>query len=145
VSGVWARKPFTKEQRLEGETLGHASSPSDAESTRFVPEHGTSPSLRTKSRVSKKRVTFLEGTPVDMSHNATPTSKFPDFLYQPSRYRKDTLPVVASLSERELKELKKSVAELGKKEIEDFNKIVVGQKEYWRKKTARLANALKDD
>jgi hypothetical protein len=141
---------FTKEQRLEGETLLPASSPAgstDAESTLFVPKHGTSPPpSRTKSRISKKHVTFLEQIP-DKPNNATPTSKFPDFLYQPSRYRKDTLPIVASLSdkEREMKELKRSVAELGKKEIEDFNKIVVGQKEYWRKKTARLAIALKDD
>jgi hypothetical protein len=139
---------FTKEQRLDGSTLLPSSSPSkatDAESTLFVPEHGSSPP-RAKTRVTKKRVTFLEEAPEFLNkYNSAPTSKFPTFLYQPSRYRKDTLPFVAGLPEREIKELEKSVKQLGRKEIEDFRRIERDQKEYWRRKTAQLAIALKDD
>jgi hypothetical protein len=131
---------LTKEQRLaERDSLLPSS---DADSTFFIPEH----SPHNKSRVSKQGVTFLEPKP---NYAAVPTSKFPDFLYQPSRYRKDTLPVVSSMSdrdrEREIKQLEKSVKDLGKIEIEDFRKIELGQKEYWRKKTAQLTVALKDD
>jgi hypothetical protein len=139
---------FTKEHRLDGSTLLPPSSPlkaTDAESTLFVPEHGTSP-LRSRTRVTKKRVTFLENAPeLRDKYNALPTFKFPAFLYQPSGYRKDTFPVVAGLSDREIKELKKNVKELGRKEIEDFRRIERDQKEYWRRKTAQLAVALKDD
>ena len=123
---------FTKQRRFS--TVRHSSSPTEAESTLFVPEHGTSP----QRQASKKRVTFLEETP-----DVAPTSSFPAFLYQPSRYQKETLAVVSRLEEEKITRLERSVKELGKKEIEDFRRIQKEQKEFWRRKTAQLAMALK--
>jgi hypothetical protein len=119
---------FTKKRQFGGVP--------EAESTLFVSEDGTSP----PRRGSKKRVTFLEET-----SDVASTSTFPAFLYQPSRYRKDTLPVVRSLPESKVMQLERSVKELGKREIEEFKRIEREQKEFWRRKTAQLAMALKAD
>jgi hypothetical protein len=139
---------FTK-QRLDEPTLPLSSSPSiatDVESALFVPEHG-SWSPRNKSRVGKKHVTFLEeeSPGVPKKYDATPTTQFPNFIYQPSRYREDTLSPIPSLPEDEIKELETMVKELGKQEINEFLKIEKDHQAYWKKKTAQLTSALKSD
>ncbi|KAF1940895.1 hypothetical protein EJ02DRAFT_220239 [Clathrospora elynae] len=130
--GVMEDLLFTK-QPYDNTSL---SKTTDAESTLFVSEQVTSPSLR-KARMSNKHVSFED--------DATSTSKFPEFLFQASRYHKDTLPAVPAMPEREIEELEKEVMGLGKKEIEEFRKIEKDHQAYWKRKTNQLAVALRSD
>ncbi|KAG9190696.1 hypothetical protein G6011_08784 [Alternaria panax] len=138
------------EQRLNEPSLPLSSSTSKAagvESTLFVSEHGSS-SPCDKSRVGKKRVTFREEEVASGSGDmkgATPTTQFPNFIYQPSRYRKDTLHPTPSLSGSEMKELDKMIKELGRQETDELRRIEKDHQTYWKKKTAQLARALKSD
>jgi hypothetical protein len=139
---------FTK-KRLDESIVPLSSPPSmgpDAASTLFVPEHGSPPS-HDRSRGSKKRVTFLEENVLDArdKNAATPTTMFPNFIYQPSRYRKDTLPLPPCLPDDEIKELEKEVKELGKQELDQLRRIEKEHQAYWKKKTAQLTVALKSD
>jgi hypothetical protein len=138
---------FTR-QRLDGSTLALSSSPSavtNAESTLFVSEHDHSP--HDESRARKKRVTFLEEEApyVHDKNAATPTTVFPNFIYQPSRYRKDTLPLPLGLPENDIKELAKELQELGKQAMSELRRIEKEHQAYWKKKNAQLAVALKSD
>ncbi|KAI4652298.1 hypothetical protein J4E93_002497 [Alternaria ventricosa] len=140
---------FTKQPSDES-ALPVSSSPSkvtDAESTLFVPEHESSPA-RDKSRTNRKRVTFLEEKGPSNAHDknvATPTTMFPKFIYQPSRYRKDTLPLPSRLPDDDIKHLEKEVKELGRQELGELREIEKEHQAYWKKKTAQLAVALKSD
>ncbi|KAI4700048.1 hypothetical protein J4E81_004084 [Alternaria sp. BMP 2799] len=141
---------FTK-QPLDESALPASSSPSkptDAESTLFVHEHESSP-VRNKSRTNRKHVTFLEeGVSADAHNNknaVTPTNMFPKFIYQPSRYRKDTLPLPTRLPHDDIKNLEMEVKELGRQELSDMREIEKEHQAYWKKKTAQLAIALKSD
>ncbi|KAI4937135.1 uncharacterized protein J4E92_001862 [Alternaria infectoria] len=141
---------FTKQPSDES-ALPASSSPSkvtDAESTLFVPEHERSPA-RDKSRNNGKRVTFLEeGVSADAHNNknaVTPTTMFPKFIYQPSRYRKDALPLPTRLPDDDIKNLEMEVKELGRQELSDMREIEKEHQAYWKKKTAQLAIALKSD
>jgi len=141
---------FTK-RPLDESVLPGSSSPSkvtDAEFTLFVPEHESSP-VRNKSRTNRKHVTFLEeGVPANAHNNknaVTPTTMFPKFIYQPSRYRKDTLPLPTRLPDDDIKNLEMEVEELGRQELSDMREIEKEHQAYWKKKTAQLAIALKSD
>ncbi|KAH6875916.1 hypothetical protein BKA58DRAFT_400064 [Alternaria rosae] len=140
---------FTKRPSDES-ALPVPSSPSkvtDAESTLFIPEHESSPA-RDKSRTNRKRVTFLEEeapTYVRDKNATTSTTMFPKFIYQPSRYRKDTLPLPSRLSDDDIKNLEKKVEELGRQEMGELREIEKEHQAYWKKKTAQLAVALKSD
>ncbi|KAI4932808.1 hypothetical protein J4E85_003208 [Alternaria conjuncta] len=140
---------FTKQPSDES-ALPASSSPSkvtDAESTLFVPEHESSPA-RDKSRINRKHVTFLEeGVLVNArdKNAVTPTTMFPKFIYQPSKYRKDTLPLPSRLPDDDVKNLEKEVKELGRQELSDMREIEKEHQAYWKKKTAQLAVALKSD
>lgn len=143
---------FTK-QPSDELALPVPSSPSkvtDAESTLFVPEHESSPA-RDKSRTNRKRVTFLEEeeeeapTHVRDKNATTPTTMFPKFIYQPSRYRKDTLPLPSRLPDDDIKNLEKKVEELGRQEMVELREIEKEHQAYWKKKTVQLAVALKSD
>jgi len=140
---------FTK-QPSDGSVLPVSSSPSkvtDAESTLFVSEHESSPA-QDKSRTNRKRVTFLEeeiSTNVRDKNAVIPTTMFPKFIYQPSRYRKDTLPLPTRLPDDDIENLDKKVKELGRQELSDMREIEKEHQAYWKKKTAQLAVALKSD
>ncbi|KAI4954270.1 hypothetical protein J4E91_001980 [Alternaria rosae] len=140
---------FTKRPSDES-ALPVPSSPSkvtDAESTFFIPEHESSPA-RDKSRTNRKRVTFLEEgaqTYVRDKNATTSTTMFPKFIYQPSRYRKDTLPLPSRLPNDDIKNLEKKVEELGRQEMGELREIEKEHQAYWKKKTAQLAVALKSD
>ncbi|KAF1839116.1 hypothetical protein BDW02DRAFT_539871 [Decorospora gaudefroyi] len=127
---------MSTKQRDEALVPSSPSKATNAESTLFVPEQGTSPSP--PRRKSKKRVSFVD--------NTSSTSTFPNFLYQPSRYRSDdALPVVSAIPATRIKELENTVTELGKREIEHFRNIERDHRAYWKRKTAQLAVALKED
>ncbi|KAI4665716.1 uncharacterized protein J4E78_003181 [Alternaria triticimaculans] len=140
---------FTKQPSDES-ALPVSFSPSqvtDAESTLFVPEHESSPA-RDKSRTSRKRVTFLEeGVPTNArdKNAVTPTTMFPKFIYQPSRYRNDALPLSTRLPDDDIKSLETEVKELGRQELGELREIEKEHQAYWKKKTAQLAVALKSD
>ncbi|KAI4612685.1 uncharacterized protein J4E87_010237 [Alternaria ethzedia] len=140
---------FTK-QPSDGSVLPVSSSPSkvtEAESTLFVSEHESSPA-QDKSRTNRKRVTFLEeeiSTNVRDKNAVIPTTMFPKFIYQPSRYRKDTLPLPTRLPDDDIENLDKKVKELGRQELSDMREIEKEHQAYWKKKTAQLAVALKSD
>ncbi|CAO2658711.1 Nn.00g064340.m01.CDS01 [Neocucurbitaria sp. VM-36] len=126
--------------------LGPLSSPSkatDAESTLFVPEQGSSTPPR-KAKAPKKHVTF-EASRVHDEYGAASLSEFPQFLYQPSRYEKQPLPTVPLLADAEVKTMEREVKQLGIAQIEELRKIEKDYQEYWRKKTAQLAVVLKDE
>lgn len=131
----------------QGGALGPLSSPSkatEAESTLFVPEQGSSTPPR-KPKSSKKRVTFEDPDAGD-KYGAASLSQFPpDFLYQSSRYDNQPLPIVPSLADEDIRDLEMKVKQLGIVQIEEFRKIEKDYQEYWRKKTAQLANVLKDE
>ncbi|KAH7359968.1 hypothetical protein BKA66DRAFT_573715 [Pyrenochaeta sp. MPI-SDFR-AT-0127] len=114
----------------------------DAESTLFVPEQGTSPPLR-RIHANKKRVTF-EVLDLHSNPNVMSAPPFPEFLYQPSRYDTKAVPLVPSFGEPEINKLETNIEELGQVHIEDFRKIEQDQRAYWKKKTAQLATALAD-
>jgi hypothetical protein len=129
-----------------------SSSPSkttDAESTLFVPEQGTSPlSKKKKSGPTKKRVTFLgdEDTQGQDRYGASLTTSFPKFLYQPSRYPFDqALYVPRRELEKDIKRLDQEIEEMGTKQINDFANIEKEQRAFWKKKTAQLARALREE
>ncbi|KAI4628625.1 hypothetical protein J4E83_003178 [Alternaria metachromatica] len=141
---------FTKQPSDES-ALSASSSPSkvtDGESTLFIPEHESSP-VRNKSHTKRKHVTFLEeGGSADAHNNknaVTPTTMFPKFIYQPSRYREDTLPLPTRLPDDDIKNLEKEVKELGRQELSDMREVEKEHQAYWKKKTAQLAIALKSD
>jgi hypothetical protein len=136
----------TQRHGPDGETLLPSSSPTktthDA-STLFVPEHGTSPSR--KARPSRKRVDFVEPPAVRSKQEATPTNQFPDFLYQASQYHRDKVPKVPALPDKEIKEIQKSLRELGLKEMDEFRQIDKDHQAYWKRKTAQMAIALSSE
>jgi hypothetical protein len=139
---------FTK-KRLDESIVPISSPPSkapEAASTLFISEYG-SPPCHNRSRGSKKRVTFLEENVPNAheKHIATPTTMFPNFIYQPSRHRKDTIPLPPCLPDDEIKELEKEVNELGKQELDRLHSIEKEHQAYWKKKTAQLTVALKSD
>jgi hypothetical protein len=118
----------------------------NVESTLFVPEHGSSSSPN-KSPLVKKRVTFLEEEVSEARnrYDATRTTQFPNFIYQPSRYGKDSLHTTPSLPKDGIEALEKMAKELGKQEMDEFRRIEKDHQAYWKKKTAQLASALKSD
>ncbi|KAJ4365215.1 hypothetical protein N0V83_008833 [Neocucurbitaria cava] len=127
--------------------LSSPSRATEAESTLFVPEQGgsTPPRKPKSSKSSKKRVTFEDSDAGD-KYGATSLSKFPpEFLYQASRYDDQPLPIVAPLADEDIRDLEMKVKQLGIVHIEEFRKIEKDYQEYWRKKTAQLANVLKDE
>lgn len=121
-------------------TRDASSSPSKAESTLFVPEHGTSPPPRKTH--SKKRVTFEAPEAEDELPTAASTSL--DFLYQPSRLRLEPLPAVPALSDEQIGDLEEQVKELGNKEIEDYRKVERDYQAHWQKKTVQLLKVFGD-
>lgn len=105
------------------------------ESTFFIPEHSTSP-LPCKSR-SSKRVTFQD--PSDL-----PTDqKSLEFLYRPSVLK--PVRVAHALPEREIKDLEKSVDDLGVVHVNDLRKLEKEHREYWSKKKGLIEELLQMD
>ena len=124
-----------------------SSSPSKAESTLFVPEQGTSPvpPPRKTQPSNKKHVTF-ETPNVRDKYNAASLSRFPHFLcQQPSRHGTLPFPIVCPVAEQDMKTIELQVKQLGIAEIDELRKIDQEYQAYWRKKTAQLVGALKDD
>lgn len=115
----------------------------DTESTLFVPEVGTSPPPH-KIRTSNKCVTF-EASDVHETDYITPISEFPEFIYQPLRYCNKPFPSVPAVEEAEISEIEIQINELGQLQLEELRKIERDYQAYWKKKTAQLATALKDD
>lgn len=114
----------------------HEVSSSPAESTLFVPERGDSAK---RSVGGGKRVTF-EAEDCDEEH-----FQHLGFLYQPSRIRKEPVPVVEGMSEQAIENFEKEIEELGKAQMQDLEKVEKEYAEYWKKKTAQVALALGDD
>ncbi|EOA92345.1 uncharacterized protein SETTUDRAFT_85304 [Exserohilum turcica Et28A] len=139
------------EQRHNGPILLLSSSPSkttDAGSTLFVPEYGTSPP-KTKMRHTKKRVTFVEekqdASDARDKYGASAITSFPSFLYQPSRYSNDALRAAGGVSEQQMHKLNQTIEGLGQKEMKDFRSIEKEHRAFWKKKTAQLASALREE
>ncbi|KAH7085142.1 hypothetical protein BKA63DRAFT_11678 [Paraphoma chrysanthemicola] len=112
----------------------------EGESTLFVPEEGTSP--RAHKTRSKKKVTFEAS-----GHEEEVSSEHEEqlaFLYGPSRLRVKPAPDVPALPEQDIEGLDEQIRELGEKEIEEFCKAKKDYELYWRRKTAKFVNALRD-
>lgn len=118
-----------------------ASPPTQAESTLFVPEQGTSPQPRTER--TKKRVTF-ETSVTNEDPKMSPKRTL-DFLYQPTRLRLVPVPTIPTLPKQQLSVLEAKVQELGKKEFDDYKKAEKDYKIYWKKKNEKLAQVLVED
>jgi hypothetical protein len=116
----------------------------DAESTLFIPEQGASPARRRKAATNKKRVTFDAPNASDEGRSTSVTS-LPKFLIQPSRFPQDTVPAIPSLPEQDVKELVVKIQDLGNEQIEELQNIAKEHDEYWKRKKARLALALRSD
>jgi flagellar biosynthesis chaperone FliJ len=122
------------------ELMSSLSKDTDAESSLFVAEQGTSPPVR-KTR-AKKRVTFE--APEDEAESPRRHGEHLAFLYGPSLLRVKPAPDVPTLSEQDIDTIEEQVKQLGKKELEEYRKAEKEYEQYWRKKMAQVTNALRD-
>ncbi|KAF2848961.1 hypothetical protein T440DRAFT_453367 [Plenodomus tracheiphilus IPT5] len=109
-----------------------------AESTLFIPEHGSSSPVCGESR-GKKHVTFE--TP-GVHDEATDDLAF---LYQPSRYRKDSLPLAPPLPEQDVRALAREIKELGGPHMEEMHKIGKEKQQFWKRKTKQIMQSLVEE
>lgn len=115
--------------------------PSDttkAESTLFVPEHGSPSPVQDGSR-GKKHVTFetphiREGLTDDLA-----------FLSQLSRYKNDTLLAAPPLPEQDVQNMKKEIKRLGKKEMEKLQDIGKEKQQFWKRKANQIMKSLVEE
>ncbi|KAH7094785.1 hypothetical protein FB567DRAFT_586137 [Paraphoma chrysanthemicola] len=122
---------------------GEVSSPSkgpEGESTLFVPEEGTSP--RPRRTRSKRKVTFE--APGHDEEGSRGHEERLDFLYGPSRLRVKPAPDIPTLPDQDIENLDEQVRELGEKETKEFSRAEKDYELYWRKKTLKFVNALRD-
>jgi hypothetical protein len=96
------------------------SSPTEAESTLFVPGQGTSPPRRTMR--GKKRVTFVEDGGEEEQLREDKMNGPLWFLYQPTRLRLGPVPSVPALPKGEIEDVEMKVEELGQKELEELKR-----------------------
>jgi hypothetical protein len=111
-----------------------ASSPtSKAESTLFVPEHG---SPARKARGKRKRVSF-----------AGPDMKglFPEFLFYTSDRQKKPIPAVPEVPRDEIRQLDKEVSGLGKQHIVEVQRLEKEYQDWWTRKQTQLARTMLQD
>lgn len=123
--------------------LSSPSAHADAESTIFIPEHGASPPQR-KVYGAKKRVTF-EPTNSRSKHEGIAAADLPSFLYRPSRYREESIPIAPPFPKDEIQELKDMVETLGEEQIKELRKVNKEYDAYWQKKRKDLAKVLEND
>jgi hypothetical protein len=127
---------FTKKERID------EVDDEKAESTLFVPEHGTSPPRRTTK--TKKRVTFA--ATVEDGEDIPEANEGPlHFLYQPTRLRAGPVLDGPAMPVQEIGGLEKKIKEMGQKQYEELKKAEKDYKMYWKKKNERLAQVLGED
>lgn len=119
-------------------TSGFPPDPEKADSTLFVPEHGGSTPPRGHGR-STKRVTF------QVSETPSRTSESWEFLHQPSRYPKESLPSTPPLPKQEVRRLTKNIKELGGVQVEDLHKIGREKQQFWKRKTMLIMQSLAEE
>ncbi|KAL6707161.1 hypothetical protein ACN47E_004708 [Coniothyrium glycines] len=124
---------FTAAPAVTVQPSTSSSQHTNAESTLFVPEHGSSPHVHNKPGPSKKHVTF---------NIPTPLTSFPTFLYQPSRSKKEAVSTAPIVATDDIKTLKTQVKELGEEQITELGVISKDHAEYWKRKTENLAQVL---
>jgi hypothetical protein len=130
---------FTNKQRAQEISL----SPTEAESTIFVPEQGTSPPRRVAR--GKKRVTFVEDGGEEVQLREDRMSGPLWFLYQPTRLRVGPVPSSPALPKVEIEDVEMKVKKLGQKELEEWKKAERDYKLFWQRKNAALAQILASD
>jgi hypothetical protein len=114
-----------------------SSSPTDPDSepTLFVPEKNTAE----KGKGKKKKVSFEPTEPT------APAVALPEFLYQPSMFRKQIAPDAPRLSGTKVTELQAEVTQLGNAQVRELREIEREYTAWWKKKTAQIASALGGD
>ena len=123
--------PTPAAQKPQDQPLSSSSDP-DSEPTLFVPEK----TMTDKSKGKKKKVSF---------EDAESAVALPEFLYQPSMFRKKIAPEAPRLSSTKVTELQADVAQLGNAQVRELREIEREYVAWWRKKTAQLASAFRDD
>lgn len=112
--------------------LNAPSSVSKAESTLFVPEHGTS---EVKSKGKRKRVSFVRP---DMM------ALFPDFLFHAPGMQKP-VPATPDLPPEEVQKLKDEVFVLGRQHSAGLRQLEDEHKAWWERKQNQLAHTFLQD
>lgn len=116
------------------ETDAGASSPAaPAESTLFVPEHG-SPAKKEKGK--RKRVSFASPDLMTL---------FPEFLFDAAGLQKKSVPAALDMPQEAIHQLEGELAGLGKQHVADLQRLEKEDQQWWKRKQTQLAHSFMQD
>lgn len=117
----------------EIDTTAVPSPASTAESTLFVPDHGSSTK---KGKAKRKRVSFA---------GPNMLSLFPEFLFHASGYLQRPIPAVPELPHDKAKQFEMEIGGLGNQHIADLQRLEKEDKDWWTRKQTQLAHTFMQD